>query len=193
MAGHAAVGRQAVNELQAGPRSMDHGNGDGAVEGDHGTRGDGFQEPEQGEDLGPVGVLDPGGLVVDGGDSRLELVRAKTGVSQRIGDERDALIDELAVPPAAILVGERDQGSVRAGTCRQAGLGEQHQGEQAGYLAIAGQQTVQEPGEADRLAGEITAGELGSGSRRVALVEDEVQHLQHRRAAVRRAPRAAAG
>ena len=55
-------------------------------------------------------------------------------------DQRHALGDGLPVPPAAVLPVERDQLAVRAGAGRPAGVGEQHQGEQAGHVGLVGQE-----------------------------------------------------
>ena len=67
-------------------------------------------------------------------------------------DQRDALGDRAAVPARAVLLGERDAARrrrpVRAGA---AGVGQQHQREQPGDLAVVGQQPVQLAGQPDRL------------------------------------------
>ena len=93
-----------------------------------------------------------GGFVVHRGDRGLQLVRAERRGRERVRDERDALVD--AAPRSqrrAVLLGERDQRAVGAGARGAARVGEQHQREQAGDLAVVGQQAVHLPGEADRL------------------------------------------
>ena len=55
-------------------------------------------------------------------------------------DERDALGDRRSVPQRAVLLVERDQLAVRPGARRAARVGEQHQREQPGDLAVVGQQ-----------------------------------------------------
>ena len=67
-------------------------------------------------------------------------------------------------------------GPVRGGP---AGVGEQHQREQPGDLAVVGQQPVQL--RVSRIASAVSSARCSSGPRggRVALVEDQVQHLQH--------------
>ena len=44
---------------------------------------------------------------------------------------------------AAILLGQRDQRTVGGGTARPPGLGQQHERQQAGDLAVVGEQPVQ--------------------------------------------------
>ena len=79
--------------------------------------------------------------------------------------------DELAVPLAPILLGERHDASVRSGAAAAPCLVEEHQGEQPLDLGVV-HQGSQLPGQSDRLGREIdVAG--------VALVEDEVQHPHH--------------
>ena len=67
-------------------------------------------------------------------------------------------------------------------------VGQQHQRQQAGHLAVLRQQPVQPAGEPDRLPD--SAGPVSSSPSlvRVALVEDQVQHVQHGAAAARSAP-----
>ena len=61
-----------------------------------------------------------------------------------------------AVPARAVLLGQRDQRAVGAGAGRAAGIGEQHQREQPGDLAVVGQpRRVQLPGQPDRLGGQL--------------------------------------
>jgi hypothetical protein len=58
---------------------------------------------------------------------RLQLVGPDRGGGQRSRDEPRALGDGVGVPPAAVLFRERDQGTVKPGPGRAAGIGEQHQ------------------------------------------------------------------
>ena len=67
-----------------------------------------------------------------------------------------ALGDQLAVPAAAVLLVQRHQ--LAAGDPdRAARLGEQHQRQQPGDLGDVGQQAAQDPGQPDRLGGELLA------------------------------------
>ena len=67
-------------------------------------------------------------------------------------------------------------GPVRAGP---PGLGEQHQRQQPGHLRVGGQAGPQHPGQPDGLAGQVGAGQVRAAAGRVALVEQQVQHVQH--------------
>ena len=77
----------------------------------------------------------------------------------------------------------------RAASRAAARLGQQHQRQQPRHLAVVGQQRARHPGQADRLARELAPLQLLAGRRRVALVEDQVEHLQHDARAARRARR----
>ena len=67
-------------------------------------------------------------------------------------------------------------GPVRDGTSC---VDEQHEREQAGDLAVVGDEAEEVAGQADGLRGEVGSHEVGPGHRGVALVEQQVQHLQH--------------
>ena len=56
---------------------------------------------------------------------------------------------------ATVLLGEWNQVAVGAGTRRAAGIGEQHEGEQPGHLAVIGEPLVQLTGQPDRLGAEL--------------------------------------
>ena len=87
--------------------------------------------------------------------------------------------DQLPVPAAAVLLVQRDQLPV-GDADRAAGVGEQHQREQAGDLGDVGEQGAQDPGQPDRLVGELVADRRGIGrGGEVALVEDQVDDGQH--------------
>ena len=177
MPGHPVVAGQGVQQLQACVRSPHHRHGQGAVQGGHRVGGDAVEQLVQGEDLRPVGLVRGGRFVVDRGDGRLDLVSAHWALGQRVGDQGDALGDRGLVPAAAILVGKRHQlpGVVDPGGA--AGLGEQHQREEPGDLAVAGPEPVQPAGQPQRFSGQVDAVHLLAGRRGVALVEDQVQHV----------------
>ncbi len=62
----------------------------------------------------------------------------------------------------AVLVGEADHRAVGRGAGRAAGLGEQHQGEQADRLGLVGHELDEHPAEADRLARQVGPGRATS-------------------------------
>ena len=106
------------------------------------------------------------------GDRRLRLVLAEPIARERGLQDGDPLGDELVVPQAPVLVGERHDPSVRSGAAAPAGVVQQHQGEQPVDLGVVHRRR-QLPGESDRLGREVDVA-------RVALVEDEVQHPHDR-------------
>jgi hypothetical protein len=60
-------------------------------------------QPEP-EDLRPVGVVHRLGLVVHGGDRRLQLIRAGAALGEGGGNQGGALIDLGPVPAGAVLL-----------------------------------------------------------------------------------------
>jgi hypothetical protein len=69
VAGEALIERG--EDRQAGFGAVDHGGGDGPVQGRHRIGGDAFQQGVDGQDLRPVGLGGAGGFIVQGGDGRL--------------------------------------------------------------------------------------------------------------------------
>ena len=135
------------------------------------------QDVVEREDLRPVGVLGASRLGVDGGDRRLQLVRADGAGRQRGGDERQPLGDLVRVPERAVLLLERHEPG-RPEARRTAGVGQEHQRQQARDLVVVGQQPAQHPRQPDRLARELDARQRLARGRRVALVEEQVEDLQ---------------
>ena len=109
---------------------------------------------------------------VEGGDRRLRLVLAELVAGERGLEDGDSLGDELGVPLAAVLLGERHDAAVGSGAAASASVVQQHQGEQPVDLGVV-HEGRELPGQPDRLGGEVDIA-------RVALVEDEVQHPHHR-------------
>jgi len=65
-----------LKQLEADPRAVHHGGGHGVVERDNGVVAGLHQHLVQRQDLRPVGFRGRGRLVVQGGDRRLDLIRA---------------------------------------------------------------------------------------------------------------------
>ena len=61
---------------------------------------------------------------------------------------------------------------------------QQHEREQPRHLRLVGHQGGEDAGKVDRLDAQSVAYQIGAGARRVALVEQEVQHTEHRRGAL---------
>ncbi len=101
---------------------------------------------------------------MDGGDGGLKLVGADRAARQDGLDQGHAFGDGRRVPEAAILLGQRDQLAVWTGAGRPAGVGQQHQGQQAGDLAVVWQQVADDPRQPDRLAGQVGALQVGPGA-----------------------------
>lgn len=87
----------------------------------------------------------------------------------------------LSVPPGPVLLGQRDELAMGPGPSRAAGIGEQHQSEQPGDFAVAGQRPVQQPGQADGFVGQVRALQVRAGGGRVALGEHRLGHQERPR------------
>jgi hypothetical protein len=116
---------------------------------------------------------------VDGVDRRLDLVRAGLVAPQALPDDGLAFGDAVAVPAAAVLVGQQHQLAVGGGAGGPARLDQQHERQQPHDLRFVGHELGQEPSQADGLRAEVVADEPVARAGRVALVEDEVDDGQH--------------
>ena len=152
----------------------------------HHRRGQELRElPVEAGDLGPVGVGRAGRGDVAGGDGGLHLVGARPPRPQRRLQHRDALGDLGGVPPAAVLVLQRHHvaGGVEPGG--PARVVHQHQRQQPGNLGLGRHQPAQHPAQPDRLRRQPLPDQVRAGRGRVALVEQQVEHAEHARQAVR--------
>ena len=175
---------EAVDERETRLGTLGHRHRDGAVELDDRGRLEGGQLPVEHRDLPPVGGGRVGRARVQRGDRGLEQERAGLAHAQPPHEDRAALGDLLAVPERAVLLLERHEVALRAGTGGAAGVVEQHEREQAEDLGFIGHQLGEQTAEADRLAAEVPPHEGVACGGGVALVEDEVDDLQHRREAL---------
>jgi hypothetical protein len=118
---------------------------------------------------------------VDRGDRRLQLIRAGRSAGQGAGHEGHALGDLGRVPQAPVLLGHGDRLAGRPGARRPSRVGEQHERQQPGHLTVLGKQAVHDASEADRLGGQVGTVQARPRGAGVALAEDQVEHVQHRR------------
>ena len=106
--------------------------------------------------------------------------------------QRDPFGDRAASQRLPVLLGQRHEravGPVRAG--RRASVSSISASSPA-TSPSSGSSRCSQPGQPDRLGGQVGAVQVGPERGGVALVEDQVEHLQHRPRAARRARRAAA-
>ena len=167
---------QGVHQGQAGGRALGPRDGHGPVELHHRRRGEHHEPAVEGGDRGPVGVGEGHGPGVAGGDGGLDRVGAVTGALEGL----DAAADEHLVPPGPVLVGQQDRLAVGTGAGRHArGLELQQRG-QAVHFGFLGHQPFEDTGQAERVLTEGRPQQVVAGRGRVPLVEDEVDHLEHR-------------
>ena len=128
-----------------------------------------------------------------GGDVRLQQVGPRldgeigTGEAARAG--RDALVDLVAVPESAVLVGQQDEPAVGVDAGVASRVLQQHEREQRGRHRLVGHQLVHHPREPHRLPGEVGAQQVGARARRIARREGEVGDLAHHLEPVRQVRR----
>jgi hypothetical protein len=171
-----ALERQVLEQFEARCGAFGHRDGDGAIQ-LHDGRG-----LESGElsvercDLAPVGVLGPLRLRMQGRDRSLKLVGARLTQEERAVEERDAAVDQVAVPCRPVLILEQHERSIRADARLGARRLQEQERLESEHLWLVGHQRRQDAAEADRLGHQVGPREIGSGRRAVALVEDEVDH-----------------
>jgi hypothetical protein len=86
-------------------------------------------------------------------------------------EQGTALRDQLAVPTATVLLVQQNDFAIGV-ACGASGVVAQHERQQPERFRLVGHQRGEHPPEPDRLVGQIVPAA-------VALVEDEVDHLQH--------------
>src|SRR4029453_5534534 len=116
---------------------------------------------------------------MEGGDRCLDLVRTGPASLQRRLDEGLALGDSASIPPGAVLVLEQDEITVRVDARLPPRVVEQHQGEEPDRLRLVREQRDDDAGQPDRLRTQLTPDERIARGRRIALVVDEIEHLQN--------------
>jgi len=111
------VGTETLAQLEADPGSGDHADGDGVAGRDDRVIVQAEQDVAAGGNLRPVGRFGALRLIVEGGDSWLELVRPDGAAGKGGGDERDPLLGGTPVPPAAVLLRPGDERPVGPDSC----------------------------------------------------------------------------
>lgn len=89
------------------------------------------------------------------GNRRLELVGPERTPGKSSADQFYPIVDCVAVPQVAILLGEGGDAAVWRRACHAPRLREQHEREQTGHLAIGREHAVDHARDADRLLGQV--------------------------------------
>ena len=130
-------------------------------------------------DLPPIGVGGRACLGVHRGNRGLERVGTEPPRAERAGQPRRAFGNLIAVPAAAVLRVEQHELAGRRCPCRPTRLLQQHERQKSLGLGVR-QQVDQQSPEAKGFARERVVGHRGAGRRRIALVEHEVDDVEHR-------------
>ena len=160
------------------------------------TTGDGVSRCEcrvqRGDPL-PVGLLRRSRAGVTGRDGGLETVGPEPA-AQRLGalERREAATDEQLVPPPPILVQQQHRLSRGSDAGAQAGRLDLHQGDEPVHFRLVRRELREDSTQAQGLLAERRPNPVLPGGGGVALVEDEIDHLEHRREPVASAPPGAA-
>ena len=115
---------------------------------------------------------------MQGGDRGLQLILAGAAEPHRLFERPQPLRKLSAVPQGLVLIAERHV-PARVAAGGPAGVVQQHEREQSPHLGLAGHQLAEQPPEANRLAAQLTSGQLVAGAGRIPLVEDEVHGAQY--------------
>ena len=90
------------------------------------------------------------------------------------------LLDQRIIPDPSVLLAEDHELALRRDPGGATSLGQKHQRQQTGHLAVLRKQRADQSRHPDRLGGQVGAHRVGVGAgREVPLVEDEEQHGQH--------------
>jgi hypothetical protein len=191
VARHRGVLRDRVHDREARGRPFRHRHRDGAIELDDGRAGHAREHRVQRRHARPVGVARRGRTRVARRDRCLQRVEAR-GPSERFGagERRETAADEQTVPSRAVLVHQQHGLAVEPEARVRARCLDLHERDQAVHLRLARHQLREDAAEAKRVGAELGPLPRVARGRRVPLVEDEVDDLEHRREALleRRAP-----
>src|SRR5256885_1235872 len=140
-----AGGGELVDEREGRPRALHHGDRRRAIQGDDGRGLQALEHVVEPDDLGPVRVLGPRRLAVQGRDRRLQ--RERTGPApKRLLDERQRFGDLLVIPAATILLVQKDEIADRVETRVAPCVVQQHDGRNGGPFLRCGR--LQSPQQA---------------------------------------------
>ena len=118
--------RQDIDERESGLGALDHGDGDGAIQGNDGRRLKAGEDIVEREDLAPIGIFGACGAAMQRGDRGLYGI-GRGSALQRFFDQGQGFGDLCVIPARAILLFQRDQvaGVIEARVA--AGIVKQHQ------------------------------------------------------------------
>ena len=173
-----AARKEGVDQRDSRRRAVAHSDGRGPVELHHGRIFDAQQHVVKSHDLPPVGRRGGCGFGVDGGDCGLQRVRPKSSRSQGPFHQCGPLANLFVIPQGAVLLVEQQQFAIGGSPRGTPGIVQQHQAQQPDGFRF-GQQFRQQAPEADGLGGKIGARQRFAGGRRIAFVENEIEHVQH--------------
>ena len=175
-----APGRRRRARSQAGRRALDHRDRDDPVERHHRPGRERARAGRTGRGSAASRCPRPGGLVVERGDRRLQLVRADR-CRRRASPVISATpsLDRRRGPSAAVLLGERDERAV----------GRRARGRRASVSSISASSPATSPSSGrsacswrvSRIASAVSSTRCSDDARArgVALVEDQVEHVEH--------------
>src|SRR5438067_767594 len=173
---------QRIDELEARRRPERHRERDRPIQLHDGRRRNLGERIVERRDRCPVRLLRSARLRVTGGDRGLERVRTKRTTESRCALKcRETATDQELVPPRAVLIEQQDRLSRGPDPGAQARRLELHQRDEAVDLGLLRNELSQDAAETQRLLAERRSNPVVTGGRRVALVEDQVDDLEHRR------------
>src|SRR5213080_1796392 len=116
-----------------------------------------------------------------GRDRRLQRIWPERAAERlRAFERREPATDEELVPLPAVLIEKEDGLAGRSHARLRARRLDLHEGNEAMGLRLAREQIRDEAAEAERIQAKGRPHPVVAGGRRVTLVEDEIDHLEHR-------------
>ncbi|MGY3407106.1 hypothetical protein ACVWZV_003219 [Bradyrhizobium sp. GM5.1] len=110
------------------------------------------------------------------GNRGLDLVGPAAAMAYRLVDQREAFRDHRAVPQRTILVVQQDQRAIRGKARGTARMLQQDERRESHDLRLALEQPQQQPRQPDRFLAQRLSDFGGVAARRIALVEDQIDH-----------------
>ena len=174
------LGGQRVDQFEAGLRSERHADGDRTIQLHHRRGHERSERVVERDDALPVGLLVRWRARMRCGDGRLQCIRPERSAEPLGALERgQAPPDEQVVPATAILVEQPHRFARRTTPRAQARRLDLHERHQPVHFRFGGGEFGEDAAETERVLAQGGTRPIVAGGCRVALVEDEIDHLQH--------------
>ena len=174
-------GGQRIDQLKPGLRAHRHRDRDRAVELDHRRRRAPRKLPIKRGDARPVRFIRRTRPRMTGRDRGLQHIGSALRAEPLGTLERaEPAADQEVVPAGAVLLEQQDRRAVRGGACTEPRSLDFHQRDEPMHLRLGGRQLGKNAPQPQRLLAQRGPDPVLAGRCRIAFVEDQVDHFQHR-------------